>query len=248
MKNSKATVAAFRWPMTASRENVQLEESRGDIVACRLSCSLSLYPDTVSVTLTAAARVGDEREWDVANPCPRLRALPLFAIIPFCQMFHYKNSGQSSREFHRHRLQDQRLKQKMNHSSFLAFVLTLSCFACVSCRRIRSPSTRLMDFTPCSSVGADSVRWVKITPCTKDPCVFKPGSKVTITVSAVAPRDINSATLQAYVAGMNQPFPGFQMDICDQAACPIKKGTTFLLTQTLTIPEVPTTVITSDCD
>ena len=102
--------------------------------------------------------------------------------------------------------------------------------------------SRLMQFTPCATAGATAVQWVKITPCEVEPCIFKPMTEVTITVAVVAPMDVTSAKLHAYLPGMSQPFPGFAMDICKQVSCPIRKGTPLQLTQTVTVPPVPTRV------
>ena len=125
--------------------------------------------------------------------------------------------------------------------SQLSLLLITLFFTLIDCRSMKSNIGK-MRFKPCSTAGAGAVKWVKITPCDTDPCVFRPMTDVTITVSAIAPRDIQSAKLQAYLEGMNTPFPGFTMELCDQAHCPIRKGTPFILTHTVRVPVVPTKV------
>lgn len=111
----------------------------------------------------------------------------------------------------------------------------------IDCRSMKHEIGK-MRFKPCSIAGYGAVKWVKISPCDQDPCIFKPMTDVTITVSAIAPKDIRSAKLQAYLEGMSRPFPGFTMDICEQTRCPIRKGTPFQLSHTVKIPIVPTKV------
>ncbi|XP_036363065.1 NPC intracellular cholesterol transporter 2 homolog a-like [Octopus sinensis] len=69
---------------------------------------------------------------------------------------------------------------------------------------------------------------VRISDCTKSPCILKKNTNVSIEVDFTATADVQTVKDAVYgiIAGIHVPFPTSQPDACKDKGltCPLKKG------------------------
>ncbi|KAI1278368.1 Mite group 2 allergen Gly d 2.02 [Halotydeus destructor] len=80
-----------------------------------------------------------------------------------------------------------------------------------------------ISFTDC---GKGEVKWVDVSPCDNEPCMFKKGTNVTMIASIIANQDTETASLEVTVdiLGIPVDYPGIDSNLCDKVSCPIVTG------------------------
>ena len=120
--------------------------------------------------------------------------------------------------------------------------VTLLLTATVICTILPFSSCLLINFTECSDANRGAVQWVDVEPCEQEPCIFIAHEHVKVRVGVKTPIEMRNPTLMAYLVGMNIPFPGWELKICDQINCPAVPGTEFEVFEQVKVPYVPATI------
>ena len=86
---------------------------------------------------------------------------------------------------------------------------------------------KTIDYNLCAKGYAD-ISSVDISPCPKEPCVFKKGTTVNTTVTFTPKKQINHGTLEIFgaIGAFKIKLPVDQPDICKQhnLKCPLEAG------------------------
>lgn len=102
----------------------------------------------------------------------------------------------------------------------LSFVVLLLAFAVASSKEI--------SYQSCASSGVGRINYVDITPCDREPCVFRRGSTETITISFTPNEEITRAEIFVYgiKGSLRIPLP-LPSDACQGygLTCPLKSFT-----------------------
>ena len=92
---------------------------------------------------------------------------------------------------------------------------------------------------------------VDVTPCSKEPCVFKKGTNVTCTISFTPTELVSNGTLKVYgiLGGVPIPFPLPNPNACSDhgLTCPLKSEVPVELTITLPVKsEYPSVTVVAE--
>jgi len=98
-------------------------------------------------------------------------------------------------------------------------------------------------FTDCAKMEA---QMLNITGCMGDMCSVKNGAMIDVVETFMANQDTAKVMfkLTASIGALEVTLPDIEPDACKQLACPLKKGMTYMLKESLKVEHLPTGVTT----
>lgn len=102
-------------------------------------------------------------------------------------------------------------------------------------------SNKKIVFTKCKSEGGE-LEVLDVTPCPKQPCVFKKGTSISCVVTFTPSEEITSSTIELLGRLYGHWIPWHSFDGCEKStgmSCPVPSGKTTTFNITINVPNIP---------